>query len=187
MFGRCTITPVAPDYVDKLAEKMKQMEGQARGRRPRRGHSKGQRGKGFRRHEIPPSTPRGLFTVFLDEEGQSIQPGEMQPGQMQIGQVWASSPASAASLMAPWAKDRLRRARKASEVPVELMGWDDSPGPAELSEKSGIPENDLDAGLTYGTELCNVWVAEHTKEGREQSLYIIETIPMGSSIEPDGY
>ena len=119
---------------------------------------------GFRRREVPPDLVRGLFTLLIDDEQGH-----------HICQVWASTPGSAASMMAPWAKGRLRRARRHEEVPVELVGWDFPETAAELSKTSGIPEDELDQGC-LGFELLHVWLAEHEVEGKTSSLYVIETI-----------
>jgi len=214
MTDRWTITPIAPEYAAKktqeLEEKMRELAEQdpssgvfmvsgslpkgvpltassdapppPKSRRPKkpnpgrsRARKRQRRRKSFNKHEISPDVPRGLFTLFIEDgKGQGV------------AQVWASTPKSAASLMAPWAKDRLRRARKHAEVPVELVGWDHSPSPAALSIRTDIPEEDLDPGLTYGTELTHVWLAEREMETEDESgriakktwsLYVIETIP----------
>lgn len=120
---------------------------------------------GFRKRDYPPDLQRGLFTLFLDdEEGQHVS------------QVWASTPGGAAALMAPWSEGRLRRAHPPVEVPVELVGWDAPETPAELSERSGIAEDELDPGCLFGTELNNVWQAEHKANGRTATLFVIETV-----------
>ena len=123
----------------------------------------------FRKREYPRDLERGLFTVLLDDsQGQHI------------AQVWASTPGSAASMMAPCAKLRLHWARRHEEVPVELLGWDDATA-EEISQETGIPVDEIDPGC-FGRELSHVWFAEHETEGKPSTIYVIETIACDQGI-----
>jgi len=127
---------------------------------------------GFRKREYPRELERGLFTVLLDDSHGK-----------HVAQVWASTPGSAASMMAPWAKSRLRRARRHEEVPVELLGWNDTTA-EELSKETGIPVDEIDPGC-LGSELCHVWEAEQDSEENTATLCVIETIAYDQGIIDD--
>ena len=102
-----------------------------------------------------------------------------------ITQVWASTPGSAASMVAPWAKGRLRRAQCREEVPVELVGWGGDETPADVSEATGIPEDELDPGCEFGIELIHAWVAQEHPDGQGSTLYLVETVAWDQSMESD--